>query len=162
MPVGHALLVPSQRPTPESAEALTQAVFTTVPQGRTFYYRVNRGDTLAGIAARYAVSPQDLRRWNNLGQVGIQTGQQLRITSDLAPNAAAARRATGGKGKTKAVKARAPAASGKAKAAPCCAKAGPATGAHSAAKKVAKKKKAAPKKKAAAKRKPAKKAAKKK
>ena len=26
---------------------VTQAVFTTVPQGRTFYYRVNRGDTLA-------------------------------------------------------------------------------------------------------------------
>ncbi len=32
----------------ESEASLTSAVFTTVPQGRTFYYRVNRGDTLDG------------------------------------------------------------------------------------------------------------------
>ncbi len=95
VPVGHTLLVPSQRPSPESAETLTQAVFTTVPQGRTFYYRVNRGDTLATIAGRYAVSTQDLRRWNNLTQNAVSAGQQLRITSDLAPNAAKARRGSG-------------------------------------------------------------------
>jgi len=113
VPAGHALLVPSQRPTAESAATLTeaaftQAVLTTVPQGRTFYYRVNRGDTLTAIAARYDVSTQDVRRWNNLGQKSIRTGQQLRITSDLAPNAATARRATGGKGKATVVKAKAP------------------------------------------------------
>ncbi len=127
VPVGHTLLVPSQRPTPEGAATLTQAAFTqpvitTVPQGRTFYYRVSRGDTLERIAARYAVSAQDLRRWNNLGQKNIQAGQSLRITSDLAPNAASAKRATGGKGRATTVKTKAP--NGKPKAAACCAKTG--------------------------------------
>jgi membrane-bound lytic murein transglycosylase D len=66
-----------------------------VPQGRTFYYRVNRGDTLAGIATRYDVSVQDLKRWNGLSGNAVAAGQRLRITSDLAPNAATAKRATG-------------------------------------------------------------------
>ena len=96
VPAGHMLLVPSQRPSPESAETLTHAVFTTVPQGRTFYYRVNRGDTLAAVAGRYAVTTQDLRRWNNLTQNALTAGQQLRITSDLAPNAAKGKRSSGG------------------------------------------------------------------
>jgi membrane-bound lytic murein transglycosylase D len=127
VPVGHALLVPSQRPTSEAAATLTQAAFTqavitTVPQGRTFYYRVNRGDTLAGIAARYAVSAHDLRRWNNLGRKDIRAGQSLRITSDLAPNAASAKRATGAKGRTAtSMKARSPAVNGRPKAEVCCA-----------------------------------------
>ena len=128
VPVGHTLLVPSQHPSPEAAATLTNAVFTTVPQGRTFYYRVNRGDTLTGIAARYAVSAQDLRRWNNLGQKNVVAGQQLRITSDLAPNAATARRAAGGAAKITTVKARPAPANGRAKAGVCCAKAGPANG----------------------------------
>ncbi len=111
VPVGHTMLVPSQQPSQASAATLSNAVFTTVPQGRTFYYRVSRGDTLAGVAARYNVSAQDLRRWNNLGQKNIQNGQQLRINSDLAPNA---RRATGTKGKATSTKAKAPAAKAKA------------------------------------------------
>jgi membrane-bound lytic murein transglycosylase D len=103
VPVGHTLLVPSQRPSRESAETLTNAVFTTVPQGRTFYYRVNRGDTLPGIAGRYAVTAQDLRRWNNLSQNSLTAGQQLRITSDLAPNAAKAKRGSGAPAKVRSV-----------------------------------------------------------
>jgi membrane-bound lytic murein transglycosylase D len=105
VPVGHTLLVPSQRPTPESEASLTSAVFTTVPQGRTFYYKVNRGDTLEGIAARFAVTAADLRRWNDLGHRSLVAGQQLRITSDLAPNAARAKRASGGQGKVAPAKA---------------------------------------------------------
>jgi membrane-bound lytic murein transglycosylase D len=96
--VGHVLLVPLQGPTEAAADTLSNAVFTTVPQGRTFYYRVNRGDTLAGIAARYAVSGQDLRRWNGVSQGGgVKVGQMLRITSDLAPNMGKAKRAAGKK-----------------------------------------------------------------
>ncbi len=38
VPVGHALLVPVQGPTEAAADTLAHAVFTTVPQGRTFYY----------------------------------------------------------------------------------------------------------------------------
>jgi membrane-bound lytic murein transglycosylase D len=99
VPAGHMLLVPSQRPEQEPGAPLAQAVFTTVPQGRTFYYRVNRGDTLAGIAARYGVTTADLRRWNNLNQNAVTVGLQLRVTSDLAPNAATSKRAAGGPAK---------------------------------------------------------------
>jgi len=95
VPTGHTLLVPSQGPAEAAADTLSQAVFTTVPQGRTFYYRVNRGDTLASIAARYAVTVQDIRRWNSLPQNAVKPGQSLRITSDLAPNAGRAMRAAG-------------------------------------------------------------------
>jgi membrane-bound lytic murein transglycosylase D len=116
VPVGHALLVPLQGPPEAGADTLSKAVFTTVPQGRTFYYRVNRGDTLAGIAARYAVTGHDLRRWNSLAQDRVKVGQKLRITSDLAPNVANAKRAAGKKVSTAAVKAKAKAVKPAAKA----------------------------------------------
>ncbi|MEP7182375.1 MAG: transglycosylase SLT domain-containing protein [Betaproteobacteria bacterium] len=95
IPPGHTLLVPSQRASAASEETLAKAVFTTVPQGRTFYYRVKRGDTMAGIAGRYAVTAQEIRGWNGLAENAVSAGQQLRITSDLAPNAAKAKRPTG-------------------------------------------------------------------
>ena len=119
VPVGHTLLVPSQRPSGESAETLTNAVFTSVPQGRTFYYRVNRGDTLTAIAVRYAVTAQDVRRWNNLTETKLVAGQQLRITSDLAPNAAKAKRGSGSTAKTNSAN-----GSATAKAGACCARSG--------------------------------------
>jgi membrane-bound lytic murein transglycosylase D len=95
VPVGHMLLVPTPGPTEAAADTLAQAVFTTVPQGRTFYHVVRRGDTLSGLAARYAVSAKDLRRWNGLSRDVIRTGQKLRVTSDRAPAAGNAKRATG-------------------------------------------------------------------
>ena len=105
VPVGHTLLVPSQGPADAAAETLSRAVFTTVPQGRTFYYRVNRGDTLGGIASRYAVTAADVRRWNGLSPSGgVTAGQTLRITSDLAPNAGRTKRAAGKKGTAVSVK----------------------------------------------------------
>jgi membrane-bound lytic murein transglycosylase D len=60
VPTGYALLVPMQRPTEEAAASLENAVFTTVPANRTFYYTVRRGDTLTEIAARYGVTIHDL------------------------------------------------------------------------------------------------------
>ena len=87
VPTGHVLLVPSQRPTAESADSLAQAVFTSVPAGRTFYYQVRRGDSLDGIASRYGVSAQDVRHWNNLTQNRVAAGQRLRIVSDAGPRA---------------------------------------------------------------------------
>jgi membrane-bound lytic murein transglycosylase D len=94
VPAGHPLLVPAQGPAEAAADTLSNVVFTTVPQGRTFYYRVNRGDTLATIASRYAVSTQDLRRWNGLGaNSAVAAGQSLRITSDLAPGTGKPKRA---------------------------------------------------------------------
>ncbi|MDH5246588.1 MAG: transglycosylase SLT domain-containing protein [Betaproteobacteria bacterium] len=95
VPAGHMLLVPTPVPTDAAAETLSDAVFTTVPQGRTFYYRIKRGDTLSGIASRYAVTTAELRRWNGLTRDVIKAGQSLRITSDLAPAAGTVKRAAG-------------------------------------------------------------------
>ena len=107
VPTGYALLVPMQRPTAEAAASLADAVFTTVPAGRTFFHTVARGDTLQGVAARYGVTIQDLKRWNNLTQDGVRKGQKLRVTSDVSQIKAAGHgratkgaRAKGSKGKS--------------------------------------------------------------
>jgi len=42
-------------------------------------YRVRRGDTLSRIAQRFAVSVQQLRRWNNLAHDTILAGESLEI-----------------------------------------------------------------------------------
>ncbi len=86
VPAGHMLLVPSQ-PSQESEESLAEAVFTSVPSGRTFYYTVRRGDSLQTIAARYGVRAEDVRHWNNMTHNRIQAGQRLRIVSDSGPPA---------------------------------------------------------------------------
>ena len=85
VPPGHTLLVPSQRASAESADSLNQAVFTSVPSGRTLYYTVRRGDTLPVIAARYGVTAQDVRHWNNLMQNKLDIGQRIKIVSDAGP-----------------------------------------------------------------------------
>jgi LysM repeat protein len=64
---------------------LQNAVFTTVPSGRTFYHRVRKGETLASIAARYDVSTQDLKGWNGGRVARIVPGQRLRVVSDAGP-----------------------------------------------------------------------------
>jgi len=93
VPAGHALLVPAERPSEATALSLTQAVFTTVPQGRTSYYHVRRGDTLSSIARRHHVTTAELRAWNGMTQSAIRVGQQLRINSEAAPGASAQHRA---------------------------------------------------------------------
>ena len=85
VPPGHTLLVPSQRASAESADSLNQAVFTSVPSGRTLYYTVRRGDTLPVIAARYGVTAPDVRHWNNLMQNKLDVGQRIKILSDAGP-----------------------------------------------------------------------------
>jgi peptidoglycan lytic transglycosylase D len=84
VPSGHALLVPAERPSEATALSLSQAVFTTVPQGRTTYYRVRRGDTISAIARRHHVTTADIRAWNGLTQNRIQVGQQIRLNSEPA------------------------------------------------------------------------------
>jgi membrane-bound lytic murein transglycosylase D len=103
VPVGHALLVPSARPTVDTSIALAQTVFTTVPAGRTFYYTVRRGDTLPAIAARYDVTAQDMRRWNNLTQNALQVGQRLRVTTDQAVASRPSSKRAGGTKTTRSV-----------------------------------------------------------
>jgi len=95
VPVGHALLVPSQAPTDASAATLQNVVFTTVPSGRTFYHRVRKGETLPAIAIRYGVTTQDIRGWNSASSSKLIPGQRLRVISDRAP--APAKKGSNGK-----------------------------------------------------------------
>ena len=86
---GQMLLVPAERPTAAADASLENAVFTIVPQGRTTYHTVARGETLVGVARRYGVSAAELREWNRLSQSAIQAGQQLRVTSDVVSTSSA-------------------------------------------------------------------------
>jgi membrane-bound lytic murein transglycosylase D len=59
---------------------------------RLVSYRVRRGDTLLGIADRYSVSPDDVRKWNRLKSNHVNRGMVLRIyTLGGAPEARPAR-----------------------------------------------------------------------
>jgi membrane-bound lytic murein transglycosylase D len=100
---GHPLLVPAERPTPAADASLERAVFTVVPQGRTFYHTVRRGETLTSIANRYGVTAAELREWNRLSQSAVAAGRQLRVTSDVVRTSAArgkARTVAGGGAKS--------------------------------------------------------------
>src|SRR6266478_2391180 len=59
---------------------------------RLVSYRVRRGDTLLGIADRYSVSSDDVRKWNRLRSNHVSRGMVLRIyTLGGAPEARPAR-----------------------------------------------------------------------
>jgi peptidoglycan lytic transglycosylase D len=85
VPVGHALLVPTQAPSDATVASLQNAVFTTVPSGRTLYHRVRKGESLASIAARYDVSTQELKSWNAGLAAKVVPGQRLRVVSNAGP-----------------------------------------------------------------------------
>jgi peptidoglycan lytic transglycosylase D len=85
VPIGHALLVPSQAPSDATVASLQNAMFTSVPSGRTFYHRVRKGETLSSIAARYHVSAQDLKGWNAGLATKLVAGRRLRVVSDAGP-----------------------------------------------------------------------------
>src|SRR5439155_23487211 len=50
---GEKLIIPATQPQSETKRRLVS-------------YRVRRGDTLGGIADRFSVSPEDMRKWNRL------------------------------------------------------------------------------------------------
>jgi len=54
-----------------------------LPGPRTFVHTVKAGETLPGIAARYRVSADDLRRWNNVGR--LTAGQRLMVQTKGTP-----------------------------------------------------------------------------
>ncbi|MDR1416975.1 MAG: LysM peptidoglycan-binding domain-containing protein [Prevotellaceae bacterium] len=60
---------------------LAPAQFTAyVPQGKTkVVYKVQKGDVLGAIAARYGVRVQDLKQWNALRSNYIRVGQRLNV-----------------------------------------------------------------------------------
>ena len=76
---GDKLIIPAVQPASETKSRLVQ-------------YRVRKGDTLLGIADRYSVSSDDLRKWNHLKAARVSRGMVLRIyTIGGAPEASPAR-----------------------------------------------------------------------
>src|SRR5438876_7649065 len=76
---GDKLIIPAAQPASETKSRLVQ-------------YRVRKGDTLLGIADRYSVSSDDLRKWNHLKAARVGRGMVLRIyTIGGAPEASPAR-----------------------------------------------------------------------
>ncbi len=76
---GEKLIIPATQPQSETKRRLVS-------------YRVRRGDTFLGIADRFSVSADDLRKWNRLGSNRVRRGMVLRIyTLGGAPEASQAR-----------------------------------------------------------------------
>jgi len=76
---GEKLIIPATQPQSEMKRRLVS-------------YRVRRGDTFLGIADRFSVSADDLRKWNRLGSNRVRRGMVLRIyTLGGAPEASPAR-----------------------------------------------------------------------
>lgn len=63
---GEKLIIPATQPQAEIKRRLVS-------------YRVRRGDTMLGIADRYSVSPDDVRKWNRLKSNHVNRGMVLRI-----------------------------------------------------------------------------------
>jgi len=63
---GEKLIIPAVQPASETKSRLVQ-------------YRVRKGDTLGGIADRYSVTPDNLRKWNHLKAARVSRGMVLRI-----------------------------------------------------------------------------------
>jgi membrane-bound lytic murein transglycosylase D len=75
---GDKLIIPATQPVTEKS--------------RLVQYRVRKGDTLGGIADRYSVSTDDLRKWNRLKAAHVSRGMVLRIyTIGGAPEASPSR-----------------------------------------------------------------------
>ena len=75
---GDKLIIPAVQPASEKS--------------RIVQYRVRKGDTLGGIADRYSVSPENIRKWNHLKAARVSRGMVLRIyTIGGAPEASPAK-----------------------------------------------------------------------
>jgi membrane-bound lytic murein transglycosylase D len=98
---GEKLIIPATQPQSETKRRLVS-------------YRVRKGDTLGGIADRFSVDTEDVRKWNRMKSNHVRRGMVLRIyTLGGAPEAVPARHkrkskrksqvpsaATGGNGQT--------------------------------------------------------------
>ncbi len=85
---GEKLIIPATQPQTETKRRLVS-------------YRVRRGDTFLGIADRFSVSADDLRKWNRLGSNRVRRGMVLRIyTLGGAPEASPARARSGSRKKS--------------------------------------------------------------
>ncbi len=67
------------RQTQASASSAGQAQSAAQPQGNLITHRVQKGETLGGIAERYKVSAANIRSWNNMRNNTIYAGSSLKI-----------------------------------------------------------------------------------
>jgi membrane-bound lytic murein transglycosylase D len=84
---GEKLIIPAAAPLSETKRRLVS-------------YRVRRGETLGGIADRFSVDTEDIRKWNRLKSKRVSRGMVLRIyTIGGDPEATRARARAGPKKK---------------------------------------------------------------
>lgn len=65
------------------------------------HYRVQRGDTLEGIADRYDVTVAELRRWNHITSAHVSRGARLRIYAGGEPDQTARAESSASKSRSK-------------------------------------------------------------
>jgi membrane-bound lytic murein transglycosylase D len=63
---GEKLIIPAIQPAAENKRRMVS-------------YRVRKGDTFLGIADRFSVEPEDLRKWNRLAANKVRRGMVLRV-----------------------------------------------------------------------------------
>jgi membrane-bound lytic murein transglycosylase D len=92
LPHGKRLTEPAVASAPTNGSRTVASVASrSAATVRSLFHVVRRGDTLWGIAKAYAVTPDDLRRWNDLrSRDSIQPGQSLRVAIHAAKTTAGA------------------------------------------------------------------------
>ncbi len=81
---GSTILIPRDESMEEDiSPQFINAAFSFVPeqgQLKRITYRVRRGDSLASVAKRWKVKPEDIVAWNNLRSPTLFAGQRLNLT----------------------------------------------------------------------------------
>lgn len=63
------------------SESASQSTSAVKPQGNLITHKVQRGETIGGIAEKYKVSAANIRSWNNMRNNTIYAGSTLKIYS---------------------------------------------------------------------------------
>jgi membrane-bound lytic murein transglycosylase D len=79
-------------PEPIVVEEVSEPVWTTVT--KTITHVVRSGESLSGIAQKYAVNLTDLKKWNHLKSSSLQKGQKLSIKTTEKQKVASAPKVT--------------------------------------------------------------------
>lgn len=69
---------PAEQPAPARSTPVKKGSIVTVT------HKVNPGESLAVIAQKYDVEPEQIKEWNNLTRNSVRTGQMLRINTTKA------------------------------------------------------------------------------